>query len=397
MFRGELTKQQQEIPMQKIIDTIPAEQRYGYQLFTFEDHPQFLDTDEVWYPFSKTWSKIESPDCIPGAVFRRPLDLGNAAGAAPEFALRGWSEKASMEDECFIARIGKWTRLDDQGIMLVDLTVSNIVGNYPSIIAIRRRIADPARVPEVTPAAAEPPVQQQEPTPEQVAVTASQIYYAATASQASSPTWDKMKLDYPKSRECYFRIARWHLAHRAAPAVAPGLTFSDALRIALGCKDYGGGHRSDGHMEIYQHGIWTVINALERAQKNGLADTQVAALHSIGAADPESQPAAQQQTGMKWVLVKDGLPDEKDLGARYKVQWSDNGEESDEFFTLEGVIHRHKRASINAWCKVELPPAPPLPERACCDKWKQFEHGADVFRFCPGCGKPRIVAKEDSK
>jgi hypothetical protein len=43
------------------------------------------------------------------------------------------------------------------------------------------------------------------------------------------------------------------------------LTFGDAVKIARGCTDYGGGHHSDGHMEAFQHGIQTVINALEGA------------------------------------------------------------------------------------------------------------------------------------
>ena len=62
------------------------------------------------------------------------------------------------------------------------------------------------------------------------------------------------------------------------------LTFEDALRIARGCTDYGGGYRSnDEHYEIYQHGINTVITALMTASKIGLEDTQTRALHVIGA------------------------------------------------------------------------------------------------------------------
>ena len=62
------------------------------------------------------------------------------------------------------------------------------------------------------------------------------------------------------------------------------LTFDDALRIARGCTDYGGGHRSNAeHYEIYQHGIQTVINSLTAASNRGLEDTQVAALHVMGA------------------------------------------------------------------------------------------------------------------
>lgn len=61
------------------------------------------------------------------------------------------------------------------------------------------------------------------------------------------------------------------------------LTFSDALAIAIGCEDYGGGYRSNPeHFEIYRHGIQTVINSLRAAQRNGLAERQVAVLHAIG-------------------------------------------------------------------------------------------------------------------
>lgn len=61
------------------------------------------------------------------------------------------------------------------------------------------------------------------------------------------------------------------------------LTFDDAVKIARGCTDYGGGHRGNAeHFEIYQHGIQTVINVLTAASKHGLADTQVWALHCMG-------------------------------------------------------------------------------------------------------------------
>jgi hypothetical protein len=61
------------------------------------------------------------------------------------------------------------------------------------------------------------------------------------------------------------------------------LTFEDALRIARGCTDYGGGYRSnDEHYEIYQHGIKTVIAALTAASNTWPEDTQVAALHAMG-------------------------------------------------------------------------------------------------------------------
>lgn len=62
------------------------------------------------------------------------------------------------------------------------------------------------------------------------------------------------------------------------------LTFEDALRIARGCTDYGGGFRGNAEQfEIYQTGIQTVINALTAASKTGLDDMQTMALYSIGA------------------------------------------------------------------------------------------------------------------
>lgn len=61
------------------------------------------------------------------------------------------------------------------------------------------------------------------------------------------------------------------------------LTYDDAVRIARGCFDYGGGYRSnDGEMAIFHHGIQTVINALEGAQKSGLSDLQSQVLHHLG-------------------------------------------------------------------------------------------------------------------
>jgi hypothetical protein len=63
------------------------------------------------------------------------------------------------------------------------------------------------------------------------------------------------------------------------------LTFEDALRIARGCTDYGGGYRCDPEQyEIYQDGIRTVIRALESALERGLDDAQIRTLHSLGEA-----------------------------------------------------------------------------------------------------------------
>ena len=61
------------------------------------------------------------------------------------------------------------------------------------------------------------------------------------------------------------------------------LSHDDALKIAKGCFDYSGGYRADkGELEIFHHGIQTVINALEGARKTGLSDLQSRVLHRIG-------------------------------------------------------------------------------------------------------------------
>lgn len=75
------------------------------------------------------------------------------------------------------------------------------------------------------------------------------------------------------------------------PGTSP-LTFEDAIRIAAGCADYGGGYRGTPESEIYQHGIQTVLAALKAAASSGLGDAQTAALHRIGAEKVE--PAAGQ-------------------------------------------------------------------------------------------------------
>lgn len=68
-----------------------------------------------------------------------------------------------------------------------------------------------------------------------------------------------------------------------APMTADQLGFDDALKIAKGCMDYGGGYRSNqDELEIYHHGIQTVINALTGAKERGLTDLQTGTLHAIG-------------------------------------------------------------------------------------------------------------------
>jgi len=61
------------------------------------------------------------------------------------------------------------------------------------------------------------------------------------------------------------------------------LRYDDAINIAKGCLDYCGGHGGK-ELEIYHHGIQTVINALKGAEKSGLSDLQSKVLHRKGKA-----------------------------------------------------------------------------------------------------------------
>ena len=60
------------------------------------------------------------------------------------------------------------------------------------------------------------------------------------------------------------------------------LCFDDAISMAKGSLDYMGGYHDKDELEIYRHGIQTVINVLEAARKRGLDDLQVATIRRIG-------------------------------------------------------------------------------------------------------------------
>lgn len=64
------------------------------------------------------------------------------------------------------------------------------------------------------------------------------------------------------------------------------MEYKDAIKIAKGCFDYAGGHR-DKELEIYHHGIQTVINALEGFKKSNGNDFQSKVLWSIGNEEQE--------------------------------------------------------------------------------------------------------------
>lgn len=57
----------------------------------------------------------------------------------------------------------------------------------------------------------------------------------------------------------------------------------DVLAVIKGCWDYGGGYRgNDEHMEIYRHGMQTILNSMNAALKSDPSDTQSNAVLWMG-------------------------------------------------------------------------------------------------------------------
>jgi transposase len=81
------------------------------------------------------------------------------------------------------------------------------------------------------------------------------------------------------------------LEHQIAQMDA-NLKFDDAVKIARGCSDYGGGYRGTDHYDAYQDGISTVVRVLEAAKEKGLSTSQLRALHCIGRANEQSRTEA---------------------------------------------------------------------------------------------------------
>jgi hypothetical protein len=124
-----------------------------------------------------------------------------------------------------------------------------------------------------------------------------QFDYLLNAFERASQSDKPADLDYAGKRKALYAYVRGlegkdqHAQQAVESERDRALDFNDALRIARGCTDYGGGYRSSQEQfEIYQHGIQTVINALTAASKRGLADTQVRTLHGMGTAESQ-QPA----------------------------------------------------------------------------------------------------------
>jgi hypothetical protein len=138
-------------------------------------------------------------------------------------------------------------------------------------------------------------------TPEQIARAFHDAYEALAPAfgyrtrEASAKPWEQIPasnrdLMIATVRAVFYeRDGAFFVCGPSAPiAAAPVLSFDDALRIARGCTDYCGGH-SDDALEVYHHGVNTVINALTAAADRGLADTQVRALHRMGAPSSPSR------------------------------------------------------------------------------------------------------------
>lgn len=64
---------------------------------------------------------------------------------------------------------------------------------------------------------------------------------------------------------------------------ASDLLFADAITLAKGCSDYGGGHMTAATRNAFQHGIQTVVNVLEGVAAKGGLDSQSSAVMRVGA------------------------------------------------------------------------------------------------------------------
>lgn len=64
--------------------------------------------------------------------------------------------------------------------------------------------------------------------------------------------------------------------------------FDELINVAKGCTDYLGGYHDQKELEIYHHGIATVVRALEAYRNVGLDSAQVASLHSVGKANEQN-------------------------------------------------------------------------------------------------------------
>ncbi len=103
------------------------------------------------------------------------------------------------------------------------------------------------------------------------------------------------------------------------------LPFSDAVILAKGCHDYGGGHHEPKEIQAYHHGIDTVIRVLEEAKINaGEWDMQLKTVYSVGKNTDGIPPLSPITTPVREL---DPAVIEKKAVMRYKAYQNETGRE----------------------------------------------------------------------
>lgn len=136
-----------------------------------------------------------------------------------------------------------------------------------------------------------------------------------------------------------------HLAHSpesADPKVVycdtKTLKFENAVNIAKGCHDYGGGYRHKAEADVFHHGIQTVINALEAASTSGIVDPQVATLHRMGSTD--KCPEISKPRPLRIVLTAEDFTANRGIVTFESVKLSDFTLTLEEQRTAELIVYR---------------------------------------------------------
>lgn len=124
-----------------------------------------------------------------------------------------------------------------------------------------------------------------------------EVFFPAERNKRSQPLKQRMKTTpenppppKPQNSEVHDEKGVGSDATYSAP-------LSDAIAIARGCLDYGGGYRSqEAALAAFHHGIQTVVNALTAAKKAAdteVNDTQVNALRRMGNSQQNAQGDSQ--------------------------------------------------------------------------------------------------------
>lgn len=172
------------------------------------------------------------------------------------------------------------------------------------------------------------------------------------------------------------------------------------LNVARCCHDYGGGHHTDGHMEAFQHGITTVVTALEAFFKNP-DDSQTRALERVGKSQPQPTPNDSVDAIIRQAKhsIDNGFTEAVDgLGYKYNLQQlvslhllleaSRQGTAA-----LEASNEQWKHTAELSVAEKSLPPSHfVLIERAELEKWPcgcKYEDGGHKIKYegtkCPRC------------